>query len=308
MTGPGSKNEFAKKASPMKIPNEYDDVDYGKKTKVTAQTVDVVDSKNGKLYGSKTIISKESVVRDKKWQVEYDHFGTNSEVPLYHKSVTVTAPNQDEAIRIVKNLVGGRNHKATLVSESSAQPTFITFLSEQKEDDNITLLPAAVISEIKKNIRDGAKDTTQAWANALELTNTAYYVSNVRLPRPDQKGAWDQYEELLRFSVRQLSDNRGIGGDWRIEKSLVKESTSSFSANNPIGKHRFFVEIPGELAQEVEGDNMDEIIDQIITRIRVGKEVRGTKARVEFRNEYGARIAIYVDDVLRERITIKEIS
>ena len=113
MTGPGSRNEFAKKAKHMKFPQQMDNVDYGKKTKVVARTIDNIDSKTGKFYGTRTIMTKESSAP--KWKVTYDYFGSNKDVPLYTKSVNVRAETADAAISEVKRLDGGANHKAESV-------------------------------------------------------------------------------------------------------------------------------------------------------------------------------------------------
>lgn len=305
MTGPGSRNEFAKKAKHMKFPHQLDNIDYGKKTKTVARTIDHIDSKTGKFYGTRTIMTKESSAP--KWKVTYDYFGSNKDVPLYTKSVNVRAETADAAISEVKQLVGGANHKAESVNETLAPVTFSEYLIEASKDD-ITTIPDKVVSEIKGLIRKGAQDLQQAWKNALELTNTAYHVARVRLPRPDQKGGWKQYLDLISHAVKQLAATRGIDGSWRVEGSVVREAAEQQFDEEPIGKHRFFIEVPGESAVEVYGDSMDQVIDQIMNRIRVGKEVRGTKARIEYRDENVTRIGIYVNDTLRDRIVIKDIS
>lgn len=55
------------------------------------------------------------MIQDKEWDVSYDIFGANREVPLYQNSKRVRASSAGEAINIVKKLVGGRNHKAAPV-------------------------------------------------------------------------------------------------------------------------------------------------------------------------------------------------
>jgi hypothetical protein len=77
-------------------------------------------------------------------------------------------------------------------------------------------LPEIVIAELKSNIRKGAKDLEQKWANALELTHKAFEVADVERPTPDQQQRWHQYETLIAFAVKQLSDTRGSKGDWRM--------------------------------------------------------------------------------------------
>jgi hypothetical protein len=262
--GPGSRNEFAKKAKKMEFPDQMDNVDYGKKVKVVARTIDHVDTKTGAFYGTRTIMTKE---------------GTKL------------------------------SFKEHLILEAS--------------EDDITLLPQSVISELKKLIRQGAADLQQAWKNALELVHTAYHVGHVRLPRPDQGGAWKQYCDLISFGVKQLSDHRGIDGKWRTRDTLYTEAEEvaallEFQQNQgfeltkpvdtPIGKRRFFVEIPGEAAVEADAKTLDDVIDQIAARIRSGREATGTKVRIELRNKFGAKLGIYVNDVKRDEIIVKEIS
>lgn len=77
-------------------------------------------------------------------------------------------------------------------------------------------LPDIVISQIKSNIRKGAKDLKQNWANAIELTNKAYEVASVARSSPHDKHQWKQYEKLIQFAVMQLADARGMHGHWRM--------------------------------------------------------------------------------------------
>jgi hypothetical protein len=265
MSGPGSENDFSKSAGEMKIPNQYDNVDYGKKTKLVVRKVVSCDA-DGKVYGSKAIVTKEN------------------------------------------------------------KQTFIQHLISEGED--VTLLPQRVIGELKKLIRDGAKDLTQDWKHALHLVNTAYHVANVRRPTPDEKGGWNQYEDLIKFSVKQLSATRGLDGKWRTSTVMVREDMDQQGATPPldpqakaklptlrsfvqrpptdddIGKRRFFVEIPGQAAVEIEGKTMDEIIEAIGNKMRR----HGAKIRVEERAKTHSVITVWVQDVKRDRIVIKEIS
>ena len=142
-------------------------------------------------------------------------------------------------------------------------PSFIDFLINEGAA-NITEMPEVIIKELRKLIRDGAEDTTQEWANALELVNTAYKVANIRLPLPDQKGAWAQYEKLIQYGVQQLHNIRGISGKWRITNSSLREAAiaSSLSpedqAKDITGK-RIFASIPGVGAVEIHAKNFDEV-------------------------------------------------
>jgi hypothetical protein len=240
---PGVENEVSTASSEMKIPSQYDNVDWGAKTKLVNRKVTSKSTKTGVVYGSKAIMTKEGKM------------------------------------------------------------SFIDHLLA--EGDDPTLLPDILVAELKKNIRAGAKDLEQKWKNALELVNKAFHVSNVQLPTPSKKGAWKQYEELLRFGVQQLAASRGINGNWRTSKLLVKEAQQQDQTH--IGKRRFFVEIPGERAQEVEGANMDEIIDAIANKIRNSRHVTGTKVRVEERDKDHAVLTVWVNDIKRDRIIIKQV-
>lgn len=51
-------NDLDNKSSKMKLRNVYKEKDIGGKTKVTAQTTEVKDSKTGKIYGRRSIHQK----------------------------------------------------------------------------------------------------------------------------------------------------------------------------------------------------------------------------------------------------------
>lgn len=266
MSGPGSDNEVATSSSEMQFPRQMDNVDWGKKKKLVNRKVSLTSSgADQKNYGSKAIMTKEN------------------------------------------------------------KSTFKEYLLTEKED--VSLLPDAVIGEIKKKIREGAKDLVQMWKDALELVHTAYHVSNIRRPTPDEKGAWKQYEELIRFGVRQLAATRGIDGPWRTSAVLVREDFADFdtaqkrlekqqtakptlagladkSQENHIGTRRFFVEIPGQSAAEIDAKTMDEIIEMLTNKLRRN----GAKLRVEERTKTYTIVSVWVQDVKRDRIVIKEVS
>lgn len=257
MSGPGSDNEYAKNAGEMAIPSQFDNVDWGKKTKLVVRKVSTkARGAKGTFYGSKAIVTKEG-----------------------------------------------------------EKLTFTDYLIAEAED--VTLLPQRVIDELKKLIREGAKDLTQNWKDALHLVNTAYHVGNVRRPVPEQKGAWKQYEELIKFGVKQLAATRGIDGDWRSSTVMVREEfnapekpprLSQFVQRDPsdnhIGTKRYFVEIPGHAAVEIDGKNMDEIIEMVSNKMRR----HGAKIRVEERQKDYAIVTVWIRDVKRDRIIIKQVS
>lgn len=92
------------------------------------------------------------------------------------------------------------------------------------EGTHLDALPEDIMNEIQKNIRAGAKDLEQKWANALELVHKAYEVAAVQRPMPDMKNAWKQYEENLQYAVQQLAKSRGMKGDWRMSSHIFHEA------------------------------------------------------------------------------------
>jgi preprotein translocase subunit SecD len=232
MSGPGSTNEFAKKAKKAKIPLQMDNKDYGKKSKAVARTYDIIAQGDGhKFYGTRTIMTREG-------------------------------------------------------------QTFIQELLAEASKEDISTLPEKVIKELRGLVRKGAADLEQKWKDALELVNKAYEVSSVRLPAPDQKGAWKQYMDMIGFG----------------ESAILEAVQQQADKPRHIGSHRYFVRIVGAEAQEIDADNMDQIIEMITNKINRSSEVIGTKVRVEERTKEMTKLVVYVNDVKREEIVIQDLS
>lgn len=131
-------------------------------------------------------------------------------------------------------------------------------LAEGKDD--LSIVPEAAMKDIKKNIKDGAADLEQDWANAMELTQKAYSVAGVERPSPSERSAWTQYEEMLMLAVNELADARKLSKDksWRMSSTVFKE------AMEPRIKVRV-VEL-GERqgkGHTVEAKNMEEVIEMV---------------------------------------------
>lgn len=192
--------------------------------------------------------------------------------------------------------------KSTESAEMKFLASLLDIITEGSSD--ITTLPGQIISEIKKNVRKGAQDMEQAWTNALELTHKAYQVANVRRPAPDQKGAWKQYEEIIQYAVKELSKTRGLDAKWRMTSTSIREAVEKNPLEMPIGKRRFFIDIPGSGSAEIAAKTMDEIIEQLTNKLRR----HGAKVRVDERAKKHAILSIWVNDVHRDKITVKEVS
>lgn len=133
-------------------------------------------------------------------------------------------------------------------------------LSEAKNNKNdLSILPEDVIKELKKNIKDGASDLEQDWANALELVHQAYKIAGVERPTPSEAGAWKQYEELLQLAVEELADSRKDGdSSWRMSSTVFREAMEKHI------KVRVY-EVGDKFAKghTVEAKNMEEVIEMI---------------------------------------------
>lgn len=136
-------------------------------------------------------------------------------------------------------------------------------ITQVNEEDDPEMLPPDVVAEIQKNIRAGASDIQQKWANALELIHKAYEVAGVQRPTPDMRKAWKQYEENTLYAVQQLAKYRGMDGDWRMSSAVFYEAV-----NEALGpkKKQFRVSYFGEDGGDgstVEADSIDEVIKSL---------------------------------------------
>lgn len=132
----------------------------------------------------------------------------------------------------------------------------ITSINEEEDPE---MLPPDVMSELQKNIRDGAKDIQQKWANALELVHKAYEVAGVDRPTPDMRKGWKQYEENLTYAVQQLAKFRGMDGDWRMSSAIF---TEALEAKKKVYRVSYFGEDAGE-GKTVEANSIDDVIERL---------------------------------------------
>lgn len=67
------------------------------------------------------MVGSARVTKDPLVRVTYDYYGSNKEVPLYTKHHDVRTTDKDEAIKLIKGLVGGSNHRAEIINETSEE-------------------------------------------------------------------------------------------------------------------------------------------------------------------------------------------
>jgi hypothetical protein len=178
---------------------------------------------------------------------------------------------------------------------------------ESKVLDKLTTLPDSIVGELKKLIRKGAQDINQNWENAKELVDTAYHVGRIRRPVPDQRGAWKQYEELLKHGVNELWKTRGNKGSWRSADVMYSENCDQPSIESlyeDVGSSRFFVAIPNAMDVEIEADDLSHAIRDMLNKLRR----HGTTAEVTHRTHEGAILTVMKHGEPVEEIIIKHIS
>lgn len=92
------------------------------------------------------------------------------------------------------------------------------------------------VKQLQVLIRKGAKNLEADWKNAEHLCNKAYKVAGHKLPTPDMKDGWEQYEYLLSFTVGVLSSVRGPTAKWRRTDPKVYSSDIDSAAERMLQK------------------------------------------------------------------------
>jgi len=169
-------------------------------------------------------------------------------------------------------------------------------VSKGKKDD-LSIVPEDAIKDIKKNIKDGAKDLEQDWSNAMELCQKAYSVAGVERPSPSERSAWTQYEEMLMFAVNELADARKLSKDksWRMSSTVFKEAMEPriririTELGNTKGK-----------GHTVEAKNMEQIIDMV--RKQAGE--RGYDMNVQDDDD-GSRLCTFAEHGIKRNYSVR---
>ena len=152
-----------------------------------------------------------------------------------------------------------------------------------------TQLPEMTMKTIQSNIRKGAQDVSQVWANALELVHKAYSVSQVQRPKPGMTGGWKQYEENITYAVDQLAKARGLDSDWRMSSAALHEATLS-------REFKVLLDIPGMDQVEVifAAHDTESVIDMISKQLKVDGAGHKIKAKT---NEDNIELSFWLHGV-----------
>jgi hypothetical protein len=111
---------------------------------------------------------------EKKYAVTYDYFGSNPEKPLYTKTHTVRANSPQEAIDILKNLVGGRNHQAKEINvqeEYKNTPLDQVVRQEKQREKYTTKAKQNLGEQVSDEVIQEVAKATEWCCNQLNLKN-----------------------------------------------------------------------------------------------------------------------------------------
>ena len=108
-----------------------------------------------------------------------------------------------------------------------------------QDGDPSQVLAPHKVKQLQVLIRKGAKDLNQDWKNAEHLVNKAYKVAGHKLPLPDMKDGWEQYEYLISFTVGVLSSVRGPTAKWRRTEPKI------YSSDDDAAVERMLQKVPG---------------------------------------------------------------
>ncbi len=140
--------------------------------------------------------------------------------------------------------------------------SFIKDLQILKEKDDLSKLPEDVIKKLKKLIRDGATDLAKKWENSLELVTQAYKVESVTIPTPALRTAYSQFDEMLKYAVKEMFDARkGMDDDWRMSSTVFREFKESMEREVTIRIYE--ISPTAGAGHTVKAKNMDEVVEMV---------------------------------------------
>lgn len=320
MTKLDIKNSYAKSGKDItKYPLQMDNKNYGVKRKAQVHNVVLKNSKTGQVFGYKTITEMKFTdyllletnprfSSHKAWQEAVREACPDAQfTPSSYDDATPTGQQavwwNDKDNPVVGDWADGKG----VVYPFAALSGSVMNEADKSQD---TRLPASVIGEIASLVRKGAKDLAQAWKNAVELVHTAYHVANVKRPTPDQKGAWKQYEDLLRTGVKALADTRGLSGDWRLSKTAFAEGIQTPELDEVLmeasqfrnRKHRIFVRTRhigfDDRTTETEVDAAD--MSEVVHKIQHQARRQGKAVHIKPIGANHMRVTIHVKGADRE--------
>jgi len=248
------ENEVSKKAKQIKYGNAYELKNFGGDARVRLDKVVVRDTKTGKIYGSRAIPQR--VIEMKR---QYSFLDAAIDKIDQEQAVLETIHTDDDkkvrSLKVRRSLLRELIRKLTNNQNTSDEIEVHRQHLRRVEDVLLKLDPTSVsealeagqipfesIDKIRKLIRQGARDPTHNWANAIELVHVAYETESVQRPTPSMKKGWDQYEEMLLYAVQQLqkATDKDLRDDSWIMVASKLENEASGQGNPLNQRYRSF--------------------------------------------------------------------
>jgi phage-related tail protein len=82
------------------------------------------------------------------------------------------------------------------------------------ETDPLSEFPSDTVKYLQKEINKKSKDLSVEWKNAIELLDDTFNEFEVPIPKIFQTERWEQYSDLIKYTVEQLKDSRGMAASW----------------------------------------------------------------------------------------------
>lgn len=132
-----------------------------------------------------------------KYKVTYDIYHRNREKPLYTKSLTVYGDSEEDAIKNVRELVGGTNHQVELIKKG---------VSEAKLDEDDLIIVPGQGRKLKPGFIPRDKDRTD---------------HEVEMARSDLLAAIKNAKSIFSM-IEDISEEQGLDG-W-VQEKIIKAS------------------------------------------------------------------------------------
>ncbi len=75
--------------------------------------------------------------------------------------------------------------------------------------------PSDTVTALEKAINKEAKDLKKDWSSPMKLVDFVFDELEVPKPPVYLKKRWEQYLDLLKIAVKELTDARGLDSNWR---------------------------------------------------------------------------------------------
>ncbi len=323
---PAKPNQFAQGAAEVKIPLQMDPRyrDIGARTKIARKRTTVKSTNttgSRKYYGFRAFMTKEQKeipilqpIAGLKNLLEHDDI---SELP-------------QDILDDIKSLMrrGVNPSKKDVKSYYASQGRELS--GEEDEEELKMTMPrwknALELIDTAYHVAGLKKPdvATKGWKQYLDLLPHAVELLADKYGLHGPNSKWRittpiNLEEQAVYEAEQFLLLERMDRSELMQYLLPKEKKSDDSKHQPqsltnlqppvdyqpshVGKRRFFVSIAGSGQTEVDAKSLDEVIDQLTNKMRR----HGVKVKIDQRDDDGAVLSFWYQDIKRERIVVRQI-